>query len=70
MSQLWKKGHIAKVCHSNKQHRPSADVRKPRKRTGNSNWVEDESENSDSDLPVLKVSGTVQLDLNLKHACR
>ena len=52
-----KKGHIAKVCCSNKQHRPSADVRKLQKRTGNTNWVEDESENSDSDLPVLKVSG-------------
>ena len=50
-----KKGHIARVCHSLKQV-PSGKVRRPHKKTERTNWVENKSEDSDSDLPVHKIA--------------
>ena len=44
------------MCHSAKQEHPS-NVKKCKKRTGAMNVVNSESEDSDSDLPVLKISG-------------
>ena len=61
-----KKGHIARVCHSTNPRRPS------QKKTQHANWVENESENSDSDLPIHKVSArsthpiTVKLEIQGK----
>ena len=60
-----KKGHIAKVCCSAKQEHPS-NVKKCKKRTGTMNVVNSESEDSDSDLPVLKISGRLTHPIKVK----
>lgn len=50
-----KKGHIAKVCRSAKQKHPS-NVRKHKRKTGTMNALNNASEDSESDFPVLKLS--------------
>ena len=60
-----KKGHITKVCRSAKQEHPS-NVKKRKKRTGTMNVVNSESEDSDSDLPVLKISGRLTHPIKVK----
>ena len=66
-----KKGHIARVCRSMKQV-PSGKDRRPCKKTEHTNWVENESEDSDSDLTVHKIAAhstrpiTVKLEIQGK----
>ena len=57
-----KKGHIAKVCHSTNPHKAS------HRKTRQANWVENESEHSDSDLPIHKLSirGTHPIKVKLQ----
>ena len=58
MSRVWKKGHIAVVCCSITQGHPNTNERRPTqwKKTGQTNWVGSESGNSDSELPMHKIS--------------
>ena len=43
-------GHIARVCHSTNPHKPN------QRKIRQANWVENDSEHSDSDLPIHKLS--------------
>ena len=65
------KGHIMRVCRSMKQV-PSGKGRRPHKKTQCTNWVENESEDSNSYLPVYKIAAhsthpiTVKLEIQGK----
>ena len=45
-----KTGHIARVCHSTNPHKPN------QRKIRQANWVENDSEHSDLDLPIHKLS--------------
>ena len=53
---------MAKVCHSTNPHKAS------HRKTRQANWVENESEHSDSDLPIHKLStrGTHPIKVKLQ----
>ena len=51
-----KKGHIARVCCSKKQGSSGKGRRLTQKKTECTNWIGNESEDSDSDLPVHKIT--------------
>ena len=67
-----KKGHIARVCRSKKQGSSGKGRRPTQKKTECTNWVGNESEDSDSDLPVHKITAvsthpiTVELEIQGK----
>ena len=67
-----KKGHIARACCSKKQGTSGKGRRPTQKKTEHTNWAGNESEDSDSDLPVYKITAgsthpiTVELEIQGK----
>ena len=62
-----KKGHIARVCQSTKQGHPSNSGRRfTQKKTEHTNYVDNESKDSDSELPLHKISASSTYPITVK----